>query len=64
MKLSEAHKRLDEEYTKLETVQIGFRKGKIPDSIRVAGALIEVTEIAKSESGYFSLPKIREIIEK
>ena len=60
MRIEEAHKMLAEEYAKLETVQVGFRKGKIPDSVRVASALIKVTEIAKSESGYFSLPKIQE----
>lgn len=60
MTLEEAHKRLAEEYAKFETVQVGFRKGKIPDSVRVTSALIKVTEIAKSESGYFSLPKIQE----
>lgn len=60
MTIEEAHKMLAEEYAKLETVQVGFRKGKITDSVRVASALIKVTEIAKSESGYFSLPKIQE----
>lgn len=60
MTLDEAHKRLEEEYAKLETAQVGFRKGNIPDSVRVTGALIKVTEIAKSESEYFSLPKIVE----
>ena len=60
MRIEEAQKRLAEEYAKLETVQVGFRKGKIPDSVRVTSALIKVTEIAKSESGYFSLPKIQE----
>lgn len=55
MTLEEAHKKLDEEYEKNEIVNIGFRKGKVPDSVRVASALINVAEIAKSESSFFSM---------
>lgn len=55
MTIEEAHKMLDEEYAKNETVTIGFRSGKIPDSVRVANALINVTDKAKSESSFFSI---------
>lgn len=57
MTLEQAHKLLDEEYAKNEVVTIGNRKGKIPNSARVVTSLLAVTEIAKSESSYFSLSK-------
>lgn len=60
MTLEQAHKLLDEEYKKNETVRIGMRKGKIPDAVRVAAALISVTEKAKTESPFFYMPKIAE----
>ena len=60
MTLEQAHKMLDEEYAKNEVAQIGIRKGKIPDSVRVAAALINVTEKAKMESPFFSMPRITE----
>ena len=60
MTLEEAHKLLDEEYAKNETVRIGFRHGKVPDAVRVAAALISVTEKAKMESPFFSMPKMGE----
>ena len=60
MTLEEAHKLLDEEYAKNETVRIGFRQYKIPNAIRVTAALISVTEKAKMESPFFSMPKVTE----
>lgn len=58
MTLEQAHKMLDEEYAKYETITIGTRKiDKIPDNVRVATALIDVTEKAKLESSFFSLPR-------
>ena len=58
MTLEQAHKLLDEQYAKNEVVTIGNRKGKIPNSARVVASLLAVTEIAKSESSYFSLGKV------
>lgn len=58
MTIEEAHKLLDEEYAKNETVRIGFRRGKIPNEVRVAAALISVAERAKIESPFFSMPKM------
>jgi len=58
MTREEAHKRLDEAYRKNEIIQVGIRRGKIPESTRVAAALIATAEIAKSESSYFSMPKL------
>ena len=60
MTLEEAHKRLDEEYARSEIAKVGIRQGKIPDSVRVTAALISVTEIAKAESSYFSMPQMKE----
>lgn len=60
MTLEQAHKLLDEEYAKNETVEFGFKKGKVPDSVRVTIALIKVTEIAKEDSVYFIFRKIEE----
>ena len=60
MTLEEAHKMLDEEYEKGEAVQIGFRRGKVPDAVRVAGALIKVTETAKKNSPFFEFKPIKE----
>ena len=57
MTIEEAHKRLDEEYAKNETVTFGFRGGKVPNSTRVAIALMRVSEMAQSESAFFSLPR-------
>lgn len=57
MTIEQAHKLLDEEYAKNEVVNIGNRKGKIPNSARVVASLLAVTEIAKSESSYFSLDR-------
>lgn len=59
MTLEQAHKMLDEEYARHETITIGTRKiDKIPDNVvRVATALINVTEKAKLESSFFSLPR-------
>ncbi len=58
MTLEQAHKMLDEEYAKHETITIGTRKvDKIPDNVRVATALINVAEKAKLESSFFSFPK-------
>lgn len=59
MTLEEAHKLLDEEYAKNETISIGFRTGKIPNAVRVTAALISVTERAKRESPFFSMPLIQ-----
>ena len=53
MTLEEAHKMLDEEYKKNETVEIGFKKTGIPDSVRVAAALYTVAEKANKESTFF-----------
>ena len=55
---------LDEEYAKNETVRIGFRQGKIPNEVRVAAALISVAERAKTESPFFSMPKMAESEDK
>jgi len=60
MTLEQAHKALDEEYSKNEIVRIGFRKGKLPDAARVTAALIIVTEKAKEESPFFSMTKMAE----
>lgn len=60
MTLEQAHKLLDEEYAKNETVRIGFRQGKAPDAVRVTAALISVAEKAKMESPFFSMPKMAE----
>lgn len=58
MTLEEAHKRLDEAYAKNENINVrfGFR-GKIHDSLRVTASLIEVAEVAKSESSLISLSR-------
>ena len=62
MTLEEAHKRLDEEYKHNRIVTLGNRRGRLPENIRVAGALIATAEIAKSECAdlYFSIPKMKE----
>ena len=57
MTLEEAHKKIDEEYAKNEEVTVGFRKGRVPSSTRVAMALMRVSEMAQSESAFFSLPR-------
>ena len=60
--LEEAHKRLDEEYKYNRIVTLGNRRGRLPENIRVAGALIATAEIAKSECAdlYFSIPKMKD----
>lgn len=55
MTLEEAHKMLDEEYAKNETVTVGFRSGKVPSSTRVAMALMSVADKAQKESAFFCL---------
>ncbi len=58
MTLKEAHEKLDEEYAKNKVVTIGNMEGHPPDSVRVAGALIKVSEMAKKECSYFTMRKI------
>ena len=60
MTLEQAHKMLDEEYAKNEIAKIGLRQGKIPNDVRVAAALINVTEKAKMESPFFSMQRVAE----
>ena len=59
MTLEEAHKKLDEEYAKSDgnRIIVGVYKFRVPDSTKVAIALMQVAEIAKSESAFFELPR-------
>ena len=57
MTLEQAHKMLDEEYVKIEEITVGFRKVRVPNSVRIAMALMRVSEKAQSESVFFSLPR-------
>ena len=58
MTLQRAHELLEMEYHKNEIAILGSRRGKMPDSVRVAQALLIVADIAKAESTFFSLPKV------
>lgn len=63
MTLEEAHKMLDDEYSKSEIARVGLRHGKVPNCARVAAALIKVTEKAKEESTFFYLRMCKEVDE-
>ena len=55
MTIDEAHKRLDEEYKNNKTITIGIKRGKVPNAVRVAMALHNVTKIAEMESPFFNM---------